>query len=409
MVDSEEQPKVDLISSTQVFPIGKHEETTVLLSVVDAIVIHYGPSSVVCFFDSSLDKSLQVTFSTFPHFAGYLSMVTSNPNGDHTQRYARSSKIRSTTDPGERFDIAKCAANLDDLIPGPDRRRSPEFQSWAGNGGSSAVMIQATQFACGAISIGAMMAHPFADAHTLTIFMHLATSCKRPFPDVDGSPQTEPLFDTQLLEYSAAGNIGDRKPDQAMLERSRSLPSLQHDYIAPAPGEGPDRDTHITAGEGATKYDAILAHVWRAVNWARLPPSFVGSPILSTTVTTTGKEASGDLPLSGIVARINRTLALYTKDALSARIHDLCFECAPQQFWEGFLGKRYMVWGMARYVDAKMQELDKMIWVMGGRPTATVDVEGRHWCDDVVDISSNVGVHAADRLRRDQRLWNMEG
>jgi hypothetical protein len=58
-------------------------------------------------------------------------MVTSNPNGDHTQRYARSSKIRSTTDPGERFDIAKCAANLDDLIPGPDRRRSPEFQSWA--------------------------------------------------------------------------------------------------------------------------------------------------------------------------------------------------------------------------------------------------------------------------------------
>jgi hypothetical protein len=66
-------------------------------------------------------------------------------------------------------------------------------------------------------------------------------------------------------------------------------------------------------------------------------------------------------------------------------------------------------WGMARYVDAKMQELDKMIWVMGGRPTATVDVEGRHWCDDVVDISSNVGVHAADRLRRDQRLWNMEG
>jgi hypothetical protein len=69
----------------------------------------------------------------------------------------------------------------------------------------------------------------------------VATSCKRPFPDVDGSPQTEPLFDTQLLEYSAAGNIGDRKPDQAMLERSRSLPSLQHDYIAPAPGEGPDR------------------------------------------------------------------------------------------------------------------------------------------------------------------------
>jgi hypothetical protein len=56
MVDSEEQPKVDLISSTQVFPIGKHEETTVLLSVVDAIVIHYGPSSVVCFFDSSLDS-----------------------------------------------------------------------------------------------------------------------------------------------------------------------------------------------------------------------------------------------------------------------------------------------------------------------------------------------------------------
>ncbi|KAK1148082.1 hypothetical protein N8T08_010717 [Aspergillus melleus] len=524
-----DKPKVDVLTSSRIYPRTKHDEVTVPLSVVDAMVMHYGPSSAVWFFEDAgkddiekviaqLKESLQVTLSVFPHLAGHLKMVKHNPEGDHTQRYARLEiTYGATTDPGVQFDTAKCDLKLDDIIPSHKMRQDPAYRAWgsssaypafflpdmsklpffrnAPEGPTPAALVQVTQFACGAVAIGMMFTHPMADAHTLAMvahrwsYDHTVLFCDKSstLSETVVSPPPNPLYDPQMLDRCAPGDIDGTTPDPAILEKSRSLPSLRHDNLWPAEGDDPDRflppgltrdmitspgvkppmqdwdfnapvshvKLHFTsaeteriwqaAGKGVSRHDAILAHVWRAVNRARgwsdddrnvslhvifglrkrlgLPTTFMGSPILSTTITTTGKEGSGGLALGDVARKINNTLALYTKEALQTRIYDLCFECAPQRFWEGFLGARNMIftswahlnlyavdfggrWGKARLVDIKMPDLDGMIWLTEGRPALEKDSAGeRHWCDDGVDVSMNIGREAAGRLKADSTLW----
>ncbi|KAL2855313.1 hypothetical protein BJY01DRAFT_10311 [Aspergillus pseudoustus] len=194
--------------------------------------------------------------------------------------------------------------------------------------------------------------------------------------------------------------------------KSRSLPSTRYDWFYPAPDGDPDRflrpeltrdmiksprdpmpkgdwdhseaKAHIKlcfsaeriqrilenaqaqpqAGTGVvSRHNAILAHVWSAINRARgwsseeerevalhvifrlrrrlgLPEAFLGSPILSASVRMSGADASrtstssysskSSHPATGsVTAKIHSTLALYHADAVKARLHDLCFECAP--------------------------------------------------------------------------------
>ncbi|KAL3482281.1 hypothetical protein BJX99DRAFT_85287 [Aspergillus californicus] len=514
--------EVEVVESTLIFPTPRQKETTVPLSILDATVTNFTPCGAVWFFDVpgekielsewslNLQNSLRATLSSFPQFAGALKKVEHVPEGDHTQRYGRLEiTFGAATDPGVGFSVAHSPLSLDEVAP-TSQRKTQELRSWnlssppttfLPNAGvmkspidprnpAPPMLIQLTGFARRGISLGVMIAHPLADAQAMAVFMHrwsyehsllfANAQATNSLPPPGFSPSERPLFNPQLLDTRAAGDIDAASPDERILEKARSLPSSRYDWFHPAADGDPDRslppgltrsmvkspgtplpmadwDTkapvshrklHFSAaqiqkfweaaGPSVSRHDAILAHVWSAVNRARglstddrdvsihisfgmrrrlgLPPLFMGSPILLTSVTMAGKEASGS-PASDIAHKIRSTIALYTEDAVKSRLHDLCYECAPQRFWEAFLGYRHMIFtswahlhlyeidfgGRAkpRYVEPFMPLFDGLICLMEGRS----DGNGKHWCDGGVDVSLSLAADAMEMLKVDPELW----
>ncbi|KAL2834903.1 hypothetical protein BDW59DRAFT_155723 [Aspergillus cavernicola] len=419
-----DDPKVEVIESTLIFPAEKQNETTVALSILDATVAHFAPCAAVWYFDapseesggsnwpSDLQESLRVILSTFPQFAGDLKKVKHVPGGDHTQRYGRLQlTFGAATDPGVGFSIARCPLSLDELVPSPAQRKAPELHCWNLSCSATCFLSEFPMSPPSVVlgsqnTVPSIIAHPLADAHALAIFMHrwsyehslifvdaptITPSSSFSFSD-NSQP---PTFNPQLLDACAAGDIDAAFPVDTILEKSRSLPSSRYDWFWPPPDGDPDQHlppgltrsmvispgnqmpkadwdrtarvshtklhfsaAHIqrfweAAGPSVSRHDAILAHVWSAVNRARglstddqdvslhisfgvrrrlgLPSSFMGSPILNTSVKMAGKDVSG-FAARDVADKIHGTVALYTEDALKARLHDLCFECAPQRF-----------------------------------------------------------------------------
>ncbi|KAL2818937.1 transferase family-domain-containing protein [Aspergillus granulosus] len=541
---------IELVETTLLFPAQKPAETIVPLSILDATVTHYAPCAAVWFFDAPVDKgaepspnwsnlqtSLRNTLSAFPHLAGELSIVNHDPTGDHTQRFGRLQvTYGASTDPGVEFSTARCPLTLNDIVPTPARHQLPESKAWnlscpvptffadalklpfiipGPQKRAPPVLIRVTEFACGGITIGVLIAHCLADAQTLSVFMHrwsgehallsASSSVSASLPhtglsdNVKQQEQQEPLFNPQLLDHRAAGNINAPSPDESILARSRSLPSARYDWFYPAPDGNPDRrlppgltremvqspgdpmpkgdwdhtlpkahvklyfsaeriqrvweDAQVQSGKGVvSRHDAILAHVWGAINRARglgadkrevalhvifglrrrlgLPETFLGSPILSASVRMSGEDASGsgsdvtsNYPVTGpVAAKIHDTLALYDSDAVKARLHDLCFECAPQRFWEGYLGPRHVIFSSwahldmygvdfggkekARHVEVCMPEQDGMVSLIEGRPRAKKQGEKRHWCEDGIVIGVSLAADAVEKLKVDPALWS---
>ncbi|KAL4809985.1 hypothetical protein BDV18DRAFT_51401 [Aspergillus unguis] len=527
--------EINLIETTSIHPTTKQAKTTAPLSILDAAVTNYSPSAAVWFFDADnsnesflsfqddlLQKSLSVTLSSFPHFAGDLrkiedvSVPGSDKYLDHTKRYGRLAvTFGAESDPGVGFSVASCDLSLDEIVPLTQRNGSgfrfwnlacpadrflPQAQvsvsgSKQGNmRPSSPVLIQITRFRCGGASIGVKIAHPLADAQTLSVFMHWWSyehSLLR--NDQGGTISTvrtpsrysndKPLFAPQVLDSCAVGNINASCPEESILSRSRSLPSSRYDWFWPSddkdgdpdqnlpvgltrsmitsPGEPmPKQDwdtgiaiTHVkfhfsaaqtqkiweAAGSTGSRHDALVAHVWSAVNRARglsadsqdvslyyslglrkrlgLSSSFLGSPILLTTVRMPGHDASISTTKS-IADKIRANISLYTEDALKARLHDLCFEVAPQRFWEAYLGYRHMIFtswahlnlydvdlgfGGARYVEPVMPVLDGLFCLMEG-PSRSGEGK-RHWCDDGLDVAVSIASEAVARLKTDDALF----
>ncbi|KAL3466187.1 hypothetical protein BJX64DRAFT_284763 [Aspergillus heterothallicus] len=202
---------------------------------------------------------------------------------------------------------------------------------------------------------------------------------------------------------------------------------------------------------GVSRHDAILAHVWSAINRARgwsfderevalhvifglrrqlgLSETFLGSPILSASVRMSGSDASGRVgsksgtPETGpVAAKIHSALALYDTDGVEARLHDPCFECARQRFWEGYLGARPVIFsswahlGMygvnfgseerARHIEVCMPEQNGMVSLIKGRPERnSSEGQKRHWCDDGVVVGVSLAADALERLKNDPEVW----
>ncbi|KAL4965939.1 transferase family-domain-containing protein [Aspergillus stella-maris] len=539
------QPTIDLISTTIVQPAQRPKRTIVPLSILDATVTHYASCAAVWFFDApssksngsnatgrlesdldwtpTLQKSLSTTLSLFPHLAGELSILQCVPetDNDHTQRYGRLHVTFGTaSDPGVEFITARCDLSLDEIAPSSEQRKLPESRAWnlscsarvflpdlskipfntrPGQTPGPPVSIQFTQFNCGGIALGIRIAHTLADAQALAVFMHRWSyensllfsgeennpKATKPFFTNGFFDSQPPVFNPQLLDTRAAGNIDVPQPDESILAKSRALPSSRHDWFWPADGDNPDaklppgltrsmikspgqrmpkEDWDVTApvghiklhfsaeqtlkiweaaGDGVSRHDAIVAQVWSAINRARnlqddekdvnlyftfgcrkrlnLSPSFMGSPILATTVKMPGKDASASSsPLSAIATKIHSDIALYTTDAVKSRLHDLCFESAPQRLWEAYIGHRHVIFtswahlhlyevdfggerGKARYVEPYMPELDGLLCLMEGRPHGAA--KGRHWCDYGVDVQLSLEKGALERLKVDERLW----
>ncbi|KAL4737345.1 hypothetical protein BDV11DRAFT_191938 [Aspergillus similis] len=541
------QPEINLLRTVYIFPSQKSTRTTVPLSILDAVVTNYAACAAVWFFDapsggnkdglrqldwlSTLEQSLAITLSSFPHFAGTLSKIThvSDPanygygNTDHTKRYGRLHiTFGSDKDPGVEFSTALCGTTLDEIVPDPTQRKSPGLRTWdlscsanafladkkkmpfiGGSCSSSPVLIQVTQFRCGGVAVGIKIAHPLADAQTLSIFMkRWSFEHSILFPgestSLDGVsiPKTEPpspVFSPQLLDSQAAGDINTLSPNGTILAKSRALPSSRYDWFYPASDGNPDRnlpsgitrsmikspgdpmpkedwDTtlpvshiklHFSAQEtkkiwgaaggsdlNVSRHDAIVAHVWSAINRARglgsderdvslhytfglrkrlgLPPEFMGSPILLTSVRMPGKDAanasSSISQMQNVATKIRSNISLYTPDNLKARLHDLCFEVAPQRLWEAYLGRRHVIFtswahlglyeidfggsrGRPRFVEPCMPVLDGLLCLLEGRPGLKDEEGKRHWCDDGVDVAVSIAAEAMERLRDDPELW----
>ncbi|BCS22128.1 transferase family protein [Aspergillus puulaauensis] len=515
--------QVEVVESSLIFPTQKQRKTTVPLSILDAVVTNFAPTTAVWFFDapirnsvhlnwpSTLQESLRVTLSSFPHFAGELSKVENVPGGNHTQRFGRLQvTFGASADPGVDFSIARCAAALNEVVSSPAQRKSRDSQPWNLSCSAKAflpdlsrsfrvqgdpkpkspVSIRITEFGCGGVSVGVKISHPLADAQTLAVFMHrwsyehtllfcdqLATMSQPPGGSFNLEP---PTFDPQLLDTRAAGDIDATSPDETLLTKSRSLPSSRYDWFWPAPDGDPGQNLpqgltrsmvkspgtpmptadwdpsapvshtklHISAaqikriselaGPSTSRHDAIVAHFWSAINRARgwgaderdvslhisiglrrrlgLPSSFLGSPILLTSVSMAGKDAC-QLAVRDVAGKINENLSLYTEEALKAQLHDLCFECAPQRFWAAYLGARHTIFtswahlnlyevdfgggrGNPRLVEPYMPVYDGILCLMEGRP------EGKreHWCDDGVDVMVSLATDAVERLKADLHL-----
>ncbi|KAL5049229.1 hypothetical protein BDW71DRAFT_195677 [Aspergillus fruticulosus] len=415
------QPEINPLKTAHIFPSQKPTKTTVP-----------SPSSMHLVFDapcggnedelwqldwpSGLQQSLAVTRSSFPPNYGY-------GGTDRTKRYGRLHITFGTdTDPGFEFSTARCGTALDEIVPDPAQRKSPNSRDWnlscsanvflpagkkvsfiGGPSSSSPILIQVTQFGCGGVAVGIRIAHPLADVQTLGVFMKrwsfehsiLFLSESTVLEGVS-TPETEPL---------TAGDINALSPDETILTKSYALPS-------PAATADEKWEAVGRSDLGVSRHDAIVAHVWSAINGARglgsdeldvslhytfslpqrlgLPSEFMGTPILLTSVWTPGKDAanarSSTSQKQNIATQIRSNLALYTTDALKARLHDLCFEVAPQRLWEAFLGYRHVIFTSWAHLGLYEREAK--------------EGKGRHWCDNRVDVAVSIAAKAMERLKK---------
>ena len=200
-------------------------------------------------------------------------------------------------------------------------------------------------------------------------------------------------------------------------------------------------------GTCLSRHDAILAFVWGLINRARemdndertvylnltlgvrarvepkLPESFLGSPIILANISMTGIEASDPASLPLMAHNIRSTVAKFQPKAVAAVLHDMAHEISPQRLWQAFLGKRNIIvtsWAHQRmyevdfgtrvpprFVSAVLPDLDGIVEIMEAAPTPDktgIEINGKHWCNDGVDVDLHLERSTMDRLLADSLL-----
>lgn len=336
--------------------------------------------------------------------------------------------------------------------------------------GLPGMSVQITEFACGGYVIAVKMAHPLADAQSLMVFIHQWASACHGFAK---SPMAPPTFNPGKLDSHASGSIDGDVADQSLVDTARLLPLHRFDWwndakdpafpsfltttsenskppfprekskpplpLSPStPGPWSTWDfsrpvshamLHFTEEQlsslrattrespgcrpDISRLDALLAHIWSAINRARgfshsddnvflnvtlsartrvqppLPDSFIGSPIFLTHIRSSGSEASAT-SLGPTASAIRETLKLFTPEKMGAFLHDAAFESSPQRLWQAFLGHHHTLvtsWlrlnvydvdfggGTPRYVHAVMPKMDGCVQVMdSSREIGGVDI-----------------------------------
>ncbi|KAI9837350.1 MAG: hypothetical protein M1819_000424 [Sarea resinae] len=277
--------EVHVDSQCRLFPEDLHSRPVeVPLSIIDATVAGFAPTSAVWLYDAplkeqdrlafspdNLTKSLKKALNAYPHWAGKLERVPYVPGGNHTQRYGRLSlSYGHLSDPGVEFVIARCPQLLASIAPSAAERAGTP-NSWnAGafpiknllpytqlpeldkpdNSNPPCFIIQLTIFACGGLAITTQMSHPLADAQSLVQFMHDWSRINRALLARPTLPVSSPLFDPSLLDARAAGDIDSLTPDPSLISLARSLPLNRNDWWTPAPQSAPTHPDGITPPPG---------------------------------------------------------------------------------------------------------------------------------------------------------------
>ncbi|RFU29809.1 hypothetical protein B7463_g6526, partial [Scytalidium lignicola] len=353
----EANPSSTVTSSTCIFPEPRqYNSITVPLSIIDATVTNFTRCGAVWFYNAPsihftslttvhYQNSLSKTLASYPQWCGRLHWSHSSQNGanDHANRYRRVHITYGThDDPGVLFIATTSTGRLSDFIPSPSTRKTklkawdaaeiptaellpstPLALSYGSNHNSPALIIQITTFSCGGTAVAIELAHALADAQSLCQFAKdwsLTSRFLLQNPSSSSLPKLNPVFNPQLLDGYAAGNIDVPDPDAELQEQARKLPLHRYDWFKTVPNQPfpapipEDFDVNIaalspsdpipwddwdvsapvnhqvlyfskneiheihekatTAGSGISKHDALLAHIWDRILHARqLPPN----------------------------------------------------------------------------------------------------------------------------------------
>lgn len=262
---------VEVTSTIQLFPdpaLEHQDAITIPLSIVDNTVSYYARCAAVWFYDppsspdqailvSHLQTALQKTLNSYRHFCGHLFYAVVQPNEGHTKRYRRVQvTYNAPTDLGVQFVVAKSSKTLADFIPSASARET-SFRVWDAaampssellpttslalsfqdNADAPNFLIQVTTFACGSTAIGLALAHGLSDAQTMCTFANDWAATSRALHQGTALPSFSPVFDPQLLDAAAFGDIDADSPDPKIVEEVQKMPFHRYDWYKEVPGQ----------------------------------------------------------------------------------------------------------------------------------------------------------------------------
>ncbi|KIM81290.1 hypothetical protein PILCRDRAFT_89248 [Piloderma croceum F 1598] len=339
------------------------------LSVLDATVARFAPTSAAWIYDCPEDERGQAALSV-----GQLR--------ESLQKTLNAYRQWAETDPGVELVIAHCPRSVPYLIPVVRERvvgrgwwdagevsleellpEVPEFKLALSNDdqhefdGLPGMIIQLTTFDCGGVAIAVKMAHLLADAQAMVHFVNNWARVNRAILAQAPIPPLSPVFDPSLMDRAAAGDIDAVKPDPEIIKAARTLPSglqsVYRDNLLSKPSSHLELPCHGRNGRWvlqsiivlyfAPKEVKQLQHGEQTVNknvtlGARrrvspaLPETYLGSPIILT-----GTKA---MSLQTLANSIHSSIAHLTPSNVTALLQANAYEDSPQRFWAAFLGNR---------------------------------------------------------------------
>ncbi|OKL58267.1 hypothetical protein UA08_06847 [Talaromyces atroroseus] len=263
-----------ITETSRVLPTSQTESPiSVPLSIFDATCTRFSPTRCIWLFDHHSDTPEQKTLCSrlrtsfistpdeFPQWAVQLQWSSLNANGNHTERFHRINIVYgSPQDPGVEWKTAYHPSHSSkDFAPLASERASRT--TWRGDGfvqsellsntalaalhdmksykGLPAMTVQITLFRDGGYAVGVKLAHPLGDAQALMVFVQRWAAKSRCLHGDTESPSLmpPPVFNPQLLDSHASGDIDGSANDPRLAAIARELPLHRYNcWESDAPG-----------------------------------------------------------------------------------------------------------------------------------------------------------------------------
>jgi hypothetical protein len=274
-----------ILSETKVLPSSPPKSLTqVPLSIIDATVANFSPSETVLLFDDAispfkLQTALEKTLDAYPQWCGTLSRNHHNPEAiSSTERYGRLKLTYGRPeDPGVVFLFATANQSLSSLVPSreerintkihaawdasafPSSRFSPKIPLSTSNfedPSLPSLVIQVTTFLGGGMAVALKFAHPLTDAHGMSLFVQgWAAACRATTIETD-LPTMKPIFEPQMLDRCAAGDINAPHADPKLIAQANALSCHRYDWWISREGCSFPKSTEIPDELKNTVHDA---------------------------------------------------------------------------------------------------------------------------------------------------------